>query len=88
MNKIIFEIGLLAFCVSFVIFGTQGNDLLETVSRAFIVFMVVVCALAMMLFLVSLIGAKERPPHGGTTGTPEAMGGGEQNEGPSAQSAA
>lgn len=41
MKGIIFEIGLLAFFVSAVAFGSQGNSLFDTISRAFIVFICV-----------------------------------------------
>lgn len=41
MKSIIFEIGLLAFFVSAVAFGSQGSSLFETISRAFIVFVCV-----------------------------------------------
>lgn len=38
MNKIIFQIGMLSFFVTSVVFGLQGFSLFETISRAFIVF--------------------------------------------------
>jgi len=60
MNKIIFQIGLLGFCVSAVLFGTQGMSLMETVARAFIVFIAVECAIAVMMLMSSLIMAKDR----------------------------
>ena len=60
MNKIIFQIGMLGFCVSAVLFGTQGMSLMETVARAFIVFIVVVCAIAVVLLMSSLIVSKEK----------------------------
>jgi cobalamin synthase len=60
MNKIIFQIGLLGFCVSAVLFGTQGMSLMETVARAFIVFIVVVCAIAVVMLMSSLIMSKDR----------------------------
>jgi len=60
MNKIIFQIGMLGFCVSAVLFGTQGMSLMETVARAFIVFIVVVCAIAVVLLVSSLIVSKEK----------------------------
>ncbi len=60
MNKIIFQIGMLGFCVSAVFFGTQGMSLMETVSRAFIVFIVVVCAIAVVLLMSSMIMSKEK----------------------------
>jgi uncharacterized MAPEG superfamily protein len=61
MNKIIFEIGLLAFCVASVVYGTQGDTLLDTVARAFIVFMIVVCGLAMLLFAMATLRSKGEP---------------------------
>ena len=60
MNKIIFQIGMLGFCVSAVLFGTQGMSLMETVARAFIVFIVVVCAIAVVMLMSSLIMSKEK----------------------------
>lgn len=60
MNKIIFQIGMLGFCVSAVLFGTQGMGLMETVARAFIVFIVVVCAIAVVLLMSSLIVSKDK----------------------------
>jgi hypothetical protein len=38
MNKIIYQIGLLSFFVTSVVFGLQGFTLFDTISRAFIVF--------------------------------------------------
>jgi len=69
MNKIIFQIGMLGFCVAAVVFGTQGMTLMETVARSFIVFIIVVCGLALMLFASSMIASRER-------GGEEAAGGG------------
>ena len=60
MNKIIFQIGMLGFCVSAVLFGTQGMSLMETVARAFIVFIVVVCAIAVVLLMSSLIVSRDK----------------------------
>ena len=65
MNKIIFQIGMLGFCVSAVLFGTQGMSLMETVARAFIVFIVVVCAIAVVLLMSSLIVSKDKTGEGG-----------------------
>ena len=42
MRKMIFEIGLLAFCVSAVVFVLQGYGIFDTLGRAFIVFVGVV----------------------------------------------
>jgi len=68
MNKVIFQIGLLAFCVSSVVFGIQGNNLLETVSRGFIVFIAVVCTIALLLFAVSMMAAKQQARNQGVSG--------------------
>jgi hypothetical protein len=58
MNRIIVEIGLLAFCVAAVVFGVQGMDLMETVARSFMVFMIVVCSIAMVMLVASMLRAK------------------------------
>jgi hypothetical protein len=58
INKIIFQIGLLAFCVSAVIFATERMHLVEAVSRSFIVFVGVVLVSAAALMVVSTVGKK------------------------------
>lgn len=58
MNKIIFEIGMLAFCIASVVFGTQGMGVLEAVARAFIVFVAVVCVAALFLLVASSLAGK------------------------------
>jgi hypothetical protein len=70
MNKIIFQIGMLGFCVSAVLFGTQGMSLMETVARAFIVFIVVVCAIAVALLMSSLIVSKDKRAEEGAVAGP------------------
>jgi cation transporter-like permease len=69
MNKTIFQIGLLAFCIATVVFGTQGLGVIETVSRSFIVFMVVVCSIAVMLVISSAFAVK--PPDQAATPGPQ-----------------
>lgn len=44
MNKLIFQIGVLGFCVATVIFGGSGRSVMEIVSRSFIVFVGIVLA--------------------------------------------
>ncbi|MDL1894129.1 hypothetical protein FBQ87_14775 [Sphingobacteriales bacterium CHB3] len=44
MNKLIFQIGVLGFCVATVIFGGSGGSVMEIVSRSFIVFVGIVLA--------------------------------------------
>jgi hypothetical protein len=53
MNKVIFQIGLLAFCVSFVMFSAQGEDMMQTAQRSFVVFAVVISGIAVLLFAAS-----------------------------------
>lgn len=38
MKKIVFDLGVLGFCVAAVVFILQGYDLFETLGRSFIVF--------------------------------------------------
>ena len=70
MNKTIFQIGLLAFCVSTVVFATQGISLIETIARSFIVFMVVVCAIAVVLVISSTFAVKTDESRGGQAAQP------------------
>jgi len=53
VTKVIFQIGLLAFCVAAVYFGLQESDLLAVVARAFIVFIAVVCSMMVMLLITA-----------------------------------
>jgi hypothetical protein len=80
MNKVIFQLGLLAFCVASVLFGIQDMSLLEVIARAFLVFVIVVCAIAAILMVASSFARKpepevEQPAHdvkAGTRGPAEA----------------
>ena len=51
MNKIVFQNGILGFCVSAVVFGGSGGSVLDIVSRSFIVFVGIVIAAAVILFV-------------------------------------
>jgi hypothetical protein len=79
MNKVIFQIGLLAFCVSFVLFSAEGDDIMQTAQRAFVVFALVVSGIAVLLFAASALSVK-RPriestmPRGESSGDGEAEG--------------
>ena len=53
MTKIIFQVGLLSFCVAAVLFGLQHTDLLEIVARSFVVFIAVVGAMVVILLVVA-----------------------------------
>ncbi len=59
MTKVMFQIGLLAFFVSAVIFGTQGLPVMDAIARAFIVFIAVVGAQVIVLVVAS---SMRRPP--------------------------
>ena len=54
-NKIIFQIGVLPFCVMAVFLGIQNVSLMETVSRSFIVFVGVVLTVALALITGSML---------------------------------
>jgi hypothetical protein len=57
MKTVVFEVGLLGFFVSAVVFGAQGASLFDMVARAFIVFIGI--ELAATLVLAMLMA---RPP--------------------------
>jgi hypothetical protein len=58
MNKLILQLGMLAFCVAAVVFGSQRIALMETISRSFIVFMGVVIIMAVALTTMSYVTNK------------------------------
>jgi len=60
MNTVIFQIGLLAFCVSVVILGVQQLPVLETVSRSFMVFVgiVVICAILYTMNVILFVKSR------------------------------
>jgi hypothetical protein len=61
MNKVIFQIGLLAFFVSTVVFGTEGHPLLGILSRAFVVFIGVILSLGGILAAGLFLAGQEKP---------------------------
>ena len=61
-NKIIFQIGVLAFCVTAVFLGIQNLSLMETISRSFIVFVGAVLTVALVLIAGSMFAAKDVDP--------------------------
>ena len=63
MNKLIFQIGLLAFLISTVIFGTEDYPLIDTIARAFMVFIAVIVTTACVL-TVSVVAASRQEPAG------------------------
>ena len=52
MKTIVFEVGLLAFFVSAVVFGAQGASLFDMIARAFIVFIGIELAATTILALI------------------------------------
>ena len=64
-NKIIFQIGVLAFCVTAVFLGAQNVSLMDTISRSFIVFVGVILTMALALMAGSMFMAKgaSQPEH-------------------------
>lgn len=49
MNKIIFQLGLLAFFVCIIFFASQNHAILDTIARSFIVFVGVVFLATLVL---------------------------------------
>ena len=58
-NKIIFQIGVLAFCVTAVFLGIQNLSLMETISRSFIVFVGAILTVALLLIAGSMFAARD-----------------------------
>jgi hypothetical protein len=61
MTKVMVQIGLLAFFVSAVIFGTEGLPVMDAVARAFIVFIAVVGAQVVVLVVASSMKRQQEP---------------------------
>ena len=55
MNRIIFQFGLLGFCMSVVLFGLEGFKAFDAILRAFVVFVAVVIAGTALLGAASWI---------------------------------
>ncbi len=60
MKKAIFEIGMLGFFVSAVVFGMQGFTLFQSISRGFIVFVGIELTVALGLAASSWFAAEEK----------------------------
>lgn len=60
MNKIIFQVGLLAFCISTVIFSVLGLPLLEVIAKAFIVFIAAIAGIIAIVFIAAAFSDKEK----------------------------
>lgn len=62
MNKVLFQIGALAFFISAVVFSIRQYPLFDTVARAFIVFMTVELIGTAVLVLVTYVQSKQKTP--------------------------
>jgi hypothetical protein len=60
MNKIIFQIGLLLFFVSIVLFSLSGGEILDVVMRAFIVFIGATGVMGLVGFLSLIFSQQAR----------------------------
>lgn len=60
MNKIIFQIGLLVFCVSVVIFAVMGNGMMEVLAKSFIVFIAAIVTVVGIVVGASMLSEKEK----------------------------
>jgi hypothetical protein len=60
MNRIIFQIGMLSFCISTVALGIQGEGLMQTIARSFLVLIGVVLALTISFMIASSV-LRRRP---------------------------
>lgn len=63
MNRLIFQLGILGFCVSAVIFGANGGTLVEIVSRSFLVFVGIVLAAVMIVVIGGTMVENNRRRH-------------------------
>ncbi|HXG01728.1 MAG TPA: hypothetical protein VNL69_13110 [Bacteroidota bacterium] len=63
MNRLIFQLGILGFCVSAVIFGANGGTLVEIVSRSFLVFVGIVLAAVMIVVIGGTMLENSRRRH-------------------------
>lgn len=66
MTKVMFQVGLLAFFISAILFGTQGMPLMDMILRAFIVFVATVLVQAVIFVMVASMKHPKKTP--GATG--------------------
>jgi succinate-acetate transporter protein len=60
MSKIIFQVGLLAFCISTVVFSIYGSPLLEVIAKSFIIFIAAVIGMIAIIFASSALSEREK----------------------------
>lgn len=88
MTKVMFQIGLLAFFVSAVIFGTQGLSLMDMVARSFIVFIAVVAGQVLVLVVASAMKRAPEPPVAAQASSRNEEGSAGEQEPPTTQASA
>ncbi len=60
MNKIIFQLGLLSFCISSVVYASLGMSVIDVIARAFIIFIATIGVSIGIIFLTSMVSTKEK----------------------------
>jgi SNF family Na+-dependent transporter len=65
MNKVIFQIGILGFCIAAVVYGGSGGSILDIVSRSFIVFIGIVLAAMVVVLVGGTMLEKNKAQHTG-----------------------
>lgn len=59
MNKVLFQIGLLTFCISIVYFGVQDIPVIDLLSRSFIIFVGVVAGGVLVVLSVRMFATEQ-----------------------------
>jgi hypothetical protein len=89
MTKVMFQIGLLAFFVSAVVFGMQGLPVMDAIARAFIVFIAVVAGQLAVLVVASGMRRAPEPAAPVSEQAPRSeVGAAEEQEPPTSQASA
>lgn len=59
MNKVLFQIGILTFCISIVYFGLQEITVIELLARSFIIFVAVIGAGVVVVLTVRMFVSEQ-----------------------------
>ncbi len=60
MNKLIFQIGVLGFCVAAVVYGGSGGSILDILFRSFVVFVGIILAATMIVVVLGTMMERNR----------------------------
>ena len=60
MTRVVFQMGMLSFCVAAVYFGLERSDIFEILGKSFIVFTAVVCGGIVVLLVLSGLVARRQ----------------------------